>query len=106
MAASSTPASNQTAVPPSGTSSSVAPSAATAISSSISAFGPDDTIFTLQYINNNAWPTDFELNIDEGNWPTWLHQVALLADRQRFSEWLDGSLSCPDKTTHLKAHQI
>ena len=81
----------------------------TAVSTSattVTATGPDDIIFTLQYINDNAWPSDLELDLDLGNWPLWSRRVALLADRQGFSEWLDGSLVCPDKVTHPKANQI
>jgi hypothetical protein len=38
-------------------------------STTISALGPDDIPYTVQYINDNAWPADFELDIDLGNWP-------------------------------------
>lgn len=88
-----------TGAPTSSTSSSGDPTTAT----SVSAFGPDDNIFTLQYINDNGWPADFELDIDLGNWPLWLRHVSLLAARQGFSEWLDGSLSCPDNLPHQRS---
>jgi hypothetical protein len=76
------------------------------ITTSISAQGPDNMLYTVLYINDNAWPADFELDLDLGNWALWTRQVHLLADRQGFSKWLKGTLSRPDKTTHPKAYYI
>jgi hypothetical protein len=38
------------------------------ITTSISAQGPDNMLYTVLYINDNAWPADFELDLDLGNW--------------------------------------
>ncbi len=78
----------------------------TPTATTVSAVGPDDILFTMQYINDNAWPTDFELDIDTGNWPLWDRCISLLADHQGFTSWLDGTLPRPDKTSHPKAHHI
>ena len=78
----------------------------TPTATAVSALGPDDILLTMQYINDNAWPTDFELDIDTGNWPLWHRRISLLADCQGFTDWLNGTLSCPDKTDHAKAHHI
>lgn len=78
----------------------------TSTSTTLSAVGPDDILYTIQYINDNAWPADFELDIDLGNWPLWNRRVSLLADHQGFTGWLTGALARPDKTTHAKAHHI
>src|SRR5260221_1138294 len=78
----------------------------TPTSTAVSAMGPDDILLTMQYINDNAWPTDFELDLDTGNWPLWRRRISLLADRQGFTDWLDGTLARPDKITHAKAHHI
>jgi hypothetical protein len=75
-------------------------------STTISALGPDDIPYTVQYINDNAWPADFELDIDLGNWPIWSCRVSLLADRQGFTGWLTGTLARLDKSLHAKAHHI
>jgi hypothetical protein len=75
-------------------------------STTVSALGPDDIPYTVQYINDNAWPADFELDIDLGNWPIWSRRVSLLADRQGFTGWLTGTLARPDKSLHAKAHHI
>jgi hypothetical protein len=81
-------------------------SGGTSNSTTINAVGPDDIPYTVKYINDNAWPADFELDIDLGNWPLWSRRVSLLSDRQGFTGWLTGTLACPDKTTHAKAHHI
>jgi transposase InsO family protein len=72
----------------------------------VSAIGPDDVLFTTQYVNDNSWPADFELDINLGNWPQWNRHVTLLSDRQGFTDWLNGTLSRPPKATHAKAHHI
>jgi hypothetical protein len=79
---------------------------ATQVATAISAVGPDDMMYTKKYINDNAWPTDFELDIDLGNWQLWRRRIGLLATRQGFSRWLNGTLTQPDKMTHPKAHHI
>jgi gag-polypeptide of LTR copia-type len=78
----------------------------TPTATTVTALGPDDVLLTMQYINDNAWPADFELDIDTGNWPLWLRRISLLADRQGFTDWLDGTIPRPDKATHPKAHHI
>jgi len=75
-------------------------------STTVSALGPNDIIVTLQYINDNSWPKDFKLDIELGNWDEWSLEVTFLADRQGFAEYLDGTLSQPDATTHPKANQL
>lgn len=75
-------------------------------STNISATGPDNVPYTMHFINNNAWPTNFELDIDLGNWPLWSRCVSLLADRQGFTNWLTDNLARPPKDTHAKAHHI
>ena len=77
-----------------------------ATSTTVSALGPNDIIVTLQYINDNSWPKDFKLDIKLGNWDEWSLEVTFLADRQGFAEYLDGTLSQPNATTHPKANQL
>jgi hypothetical protein len=76
------------------------------ITTSILAQGPDNMLYTVLYINDNARPADFELDLDLGNWALWTCQVHLLTDHQGFSNWLKGTLPQPDKTTHPKAYYI
>jgi hypothetical protein len=80
--------------------------ATTQAATAISAVRPDDMMYTEKYINDNAWPADFELDINLGNWQLWRCRVGLLATRQGFNRWLNGTLAQPDKTTHPKAHHI
>jgi transposase InsO family protein len=74
--------------------------------SGVSALGPDDVPLTLQYINDNAWPSDFKLDLELSNWDEWSFQVTLLAGRQGFRKWLTGSFPQPKIDTHAKAHHI
>src|SRR5713101_1784810 len=78
----------------------------TPTATAVTAIGPDNILLTMQYINDNAWPADFELDIDSRNWPLWLCRISLLADRQGFTDWLNSTLPRPDKATHPKAHHI
>jgi hypothetical protein len=41
------------------------------ITTSILAQGPDNMLYTMLYINDNAWPANFELDLDLGNWALW-----------------------------------
>src|SRR6266478_5271712 len=68
------------------------------ISTTLSAVGPDDIPFTIQYINDNHWLKDFILDAKKANWDEWSLQVSFLTDRQGFTDWLDGSLAQPDKS--------
>jgi len=76
------------------------------ISTTLSAVGPDDIPFTIQYINDNHWLKDFILDAKKANWDEWSLQVSFLTDRQGFTDWLDGSLAQPDKSVYPKAHHI
>src|SRR6266849_5256088 len=60
----------------------------------------------MQYINDNAWPADFKLDLDTSNWPSWHCKISLLTDCQGFTNWLDSSFARPDKITHAKAYHI
>src|SRR6266403_5983548 len=75
-------------------------------SSSLFAIGPDDVIFSVQYINDGSWPDNLKLCLDDANWDEWSFQVSLFADKQGFTDYLNGTLSCPDKSKHSKAFQI
>ena len=72
--------------------------------SAIVAIGPDDIPITLMYINNNAWPSDFKLDLELNNWDKWSFQVLLLSSQQGFQKYLTGKLPQPNIETHAKAH--
>ena len=60
----------------------------------------------MQYINNHYWPLDLKLSLEAANWDEWSFQVTLLADRQGLHEYLEGTLSIPNKAAHPCAHYI
>jgi transposase InsO family protein len=94
-----------TTAPADGTSTNtVQPSSPT--STSVTAVGPNDIPITLQYVNDNAWPKDFKLDLELNNWDEWSFQVTLLAGRQGFSKYLNGTFAQPAIDTHPKAHHI
>src|SRR6266404_4548100 len=47
------------------------------------------------------WPSDWLLkNKESSNWDEWNRRVTQIVDQRQFSDYLDGSLPCPDPSTH------
>ncbi len=53
-----------------------------------------------------TWPADLTLDRRRSNWQEWSRRLSFATDRQGFTDWLDGSIPCPDPTTHPRACQI
>ena len=75
-------------------------------STGLSTLGPDDMPIAIQFINDNSWLKDFKLNIQKNNWDEWSFQTKVLAGRQGFKKYLDGSFAKPLLDTHAKVHHI
>jgi hypothetical protein len=43
-----------------------------ATGSTVSALEPDGVSLTIQYINDDSWPSDFKLDTDLANWEEWI----------------------------------
>ena len=76
------------------------------VSSAHSAAGPGGIIFSERTIADSSWPTDLILDLSKTNWLEWSRRLSLLADRLYVFGYLNGTLSCPDVTTHAAAHHI
>jgi gag-polypeptide of LTR copia-type len=68
--------------------------------------GPGEILLTERFLTDPSWPGDLVLDLDKSNWPVWSRRLRLLAIGQGFGGWLNGTLPCPDATTHPKAHWI
>jgi hypothetical protein len=70
------------------------------------ATGSGKILLTERFLMDSSWPDNLVLNLDKSNWHTWSKRLRLLAIGQGFSGWLNGTLACPDVTTHPKAYWI
>ena len=70
------------------------------------AVGPHNIRITERILSNAGWPSDLILDVREANWAEWSRRATLLALRQGFTPWLDGSLRCPDESTYPDAHWV
>ena len=71
-----------------------------------SATGPGDITITERFISDSAWPADLKLDLGKSNWDDWSHRMRLLVDHLGFTDWLDGTLPCPDQTSYAKANRV
>ena len=44
------------------------------------------------------------LDITKSNWQEWSHKTKLIVQRQGFTQWLNGTLKCPDESTNPDAY--
>jgi hypothetical protein len=65
---------------------------------------PADIVINQQnFTSDSAWPAELMLDRLLSNWVEWDRRLNLVVDQQHFSEYLDGSLPCPDASVHPKA---
>ena len=67
---------------------------------------PNDPLYTIQYINDPAWPSDLRLDPSVSNWSDWSCCLRLLCKRQGLSDWLEGTFTPPDASTDARAHRV
>ena len=67
---------------------------------------PNDPFYTIQYINDPAWPSDLRLDPSLSNWSQWSRCLRLLCRRQGLGVWLEGSFTPPDKAINAHAYRI
>jgi hypothetical protein len=53
-----------------------------------------------------SWDKNLILDITKLSWQDWSHKTKLIAQRQGFTGWLDGTLKCPDPNTHSDAYWV
>jgi hypothetical protein len=53
-----------------------------------------------------SWPADLILDRQKNNWQKWSRRLNIEVDKHLFRAWLNGSIPCPDSTTHATAYQI
>ena len=56
---------------------------------------PNDPFYTIQYINDPAWPSDLHLDPSLSNWSQWSRRLRLLCKRQGLGVWLEGTFTPP-----------
>ena len=66
--------------------------------------GTDITEWTMP--SNISWPADLILDREKNNWQKWSRRLNIEVDKHAFTAWLNGSIPCPDATTHTRACQI
>jgi transposase InsO family protein len=98
----STPATSSTPTSAANTTSGTTPASVNAHS----AAGAGGDVIVERHIADQSWPSSLVLNLADSNWHEWSRRLVLLADRSYVSDYLDGSLACPDPVTHKAAHQI
>jgi hypothetical protein len=74
--------------------------------SSHSASGPGNVVFSERTIAASSWPAELILDLSKTNWLEWSRRLSLLADRLYVSGYLDGTLGCPDVSAFPAAHHI
>ena len=67
---------------------------------------PADLPLTQQYINDATWPPNLRLDIDSTNWDEWSHRMELVAERQGFDIWLEGTFAQPELTVDATKHYL
>ncbi len=55
---------------------------------------------------DSTWPADLILDRSKSNWEDWSLRLSYVVDRQAFTEWLNGSIPCPDPAIHTRGAQI
>ena len=68
--------------------------------------GANGIKITERILSDASWPTDFTLDLGKSNWQEWHRRTELLALKQGFKAWLDGSLSCPNEQQYPTAHWV
>jgi hypothetical protein len=74
--------------------------------SSHSASGPGNVVFSERTIADSSWPAELILDLSKTNWLEWSRRFSFLADRLYVSGYLDGTLGCPDVSAFPAAHHI
>ena len=67
---------------------------------------PNDPLYTVQYINDPAWPADLHLDPSVSNWSEWSRRLRLLCRRQGLGIWLEGNFVPPDASTDACGHCV
>jgi len=57
---------------------------------------PNDPLYTVQYINDPAWPAELCLDPSVLNWSEWSRRLRLLCKRQGLGVWLEGTFAPPN----------
>ena len=70
------------------------------------AVGPGDITITERFISDSAWPADLKLDLGKSNWDDWSHCMRLLVDHLGFTDWLEGTLACPNQSSYAKANRV
>ena len=66
--------------------------------------GPEQ--ITIQYqtfTSDTSWPADLILDRRKSNWLEWDRRLNMIADQRCFTEYLDGTLPCPDPTLYAQS---
>ena len=61
---------------------------------------------TIQYqtfTSNTSWPADLILDRRKLNWLEWDRRLNMIANQRCFTEYLNGSLPCPDPTMYAQS---
>ena len=67
---------------------------------------PNDPLYTVQYINDPAWPAELRLDPSVSNWSEWSLRLRLLCKRQGLGIWLEGTFAPPDGSADACAHCV
>jgi hypothetical protein len=65
---------------------------------------PADLPLAERYISDPNWPANLRLDLGKMNWDEWSHRMGLVAQRQGFRFWLDGTYAQPDLATSPGRH--
>jgi len=57
-------------------------------------------------LSDASWPSDLTLDLGKSNWQDWRRCTELLALKQGFKAWLDGSLQCSDGQQFPSVHWV
>jgi len=75
----------------------------TAVSSNII---PNNPLYTVQYINDPAWPTELHLDPSVLNWSEWSCCLRLLCKQQGLGVWLEGTFAPPDPISDTCGYRV
>ena len=65
---------------------------------------PSEIVIHYQtFTSDNSWPPDLILDRRKSNWLEWDRRLNIIADQRCFSEYLDGTLPCPDPAIHAQS---
>src|SRR5712671_3675160 len=85
---------------------SVPPTNGTSRYSSNIILGPNDVIVSERQIGNTSWPSGLVLDFKQENWLEWSRHLTLVADQIHVSDYLDGTLPCPNPSLFPNAYKV